>query len=101
MFHEFHAVASGRLDAAVGDDTDQNDLLNAALFELQIEVRIGKTALRPMFLDDNVTVLGAELGIELAAPGSNLERFRRQARLLKHVDVLPIIEIVRMRPVMR
>ena len=71
------------------------------LFELQVEIRIGKTALRPMFLNDNVAGPMAKLGIELPAPGSDLERLSRQARLLKHVDVLPIIEVVRMGPVVR
>src|SRR5260370_12975601 len=54
-----------------------------------------------MFLDDHITLLRAELGIELAAPGSDLERLRRQAGFLEHVDVLPIVEIVRVRTMVR
>jgi hypothetical protein len=36
-----------------------------------------------------------------AAPGSDLERPRRQAGFLEHIDVLPIVEIVRVRTMVR
>src|ERR1700722_7692294 len=90
---ELHAKTPGGFDATVGDQADENDLLNAVLLELEVEIGVGETALRPMLLDDDVTVLGAKLRIELAAPRTDCEGLGWQPRLLKHVDVLPPIEL--------
>jgi len=46
-----------------------------------------------MFLDDHITLLRAELGIELAAPGSGLERLQVLFRKIHPLDVniLPLV----------
>ena len=54
---KLHAKARGRFNAAVCDQSDQNDFLDTVLLQLCVEVGISKTALRPVFLDDHVTWL--------------------------------------------
>ena len=44
---EFHPEASGGLDAGVGDHADQDDLTDAVLLGLKVEVRVREAALRP------------------------------------------------------
>src|SRR5437764_15431602 len=44
---ELHAKASGRLDAGVGDQADENELLEPALFELGVEIGVGEATLPP------------------------------------------------------
>jgi hypothetical protein len=46
-----------------------------------------------MFLDDNVAILRAEFWIKLAAPSANRESLRRNAGLLKHIDVMPTVKV--------
>jgi hypothetical protein len=64
---------------------------------------VRKAALRPMFLDHDIAILGAALGVELATPAADFERPQRLVLLLKHVDVLPVVVVtaVRIRAVMR
>ena len=55
---ELHAVASGGFDAAIGDQADENDLLDTVLLELGVEIGVGETALRPVLFDNDVTPFG-------------------------------------------
>src|ERR1700712_4966603 len=101
MIAELHAKPGRGLNATVRDQSNKDDVLNAMLLELQIEIGIRKAALRPVFLDDHIAFLRTEFSIEFAAPRANFERLGRKACLLEHVDVLPIIEVARMRTMMR
>jgi len=70
---QLHAVASGRLDARVGDETDEDDLLYPVLLKLHVEVGRCEPALRPMLLDDHVAFLRSEFLVELATPCADFE----------------------------
>src|SRR5208337_4815459 len=65
---ELHAEAAGRLDAGVGDHTDQDDATNAVLLELQIEIGVGEAARSPMLVDNDIARLGLEVIVERTAP---------------------------------
>jgi hypothetical protein len=41
---EFGAEPDGRLDAGVSDESDHDELVDAVLLELQIQVCVGETA---------------------------------------------------------
>src|ERR1700722_7628118 len=75
---ELHAKTPGGFDATVGDQADENGLLNTVLLELAVEIGIGETALRPMLLDDDVPLLRAKLRVDLTAPRTVCEGLRRQ-----------------------
>ena len=44
---QLHAEAAGRLNAGVGDQTDQDDAADAVLPQLQIEIGVGEAARSP------------------------------------------------------
>jgi hypothetical protein len=46
MITQLHPVAPGGLDTAVGDQPDQDDLLDAMLLELGVEIGVGKARFR-------------------------------------------------------
>jgi hypothetical protein len=71
------------------------------LLELGVEIGVGEAALRPVLMDDDITLLWAELRIELAAPCAAFERLRGNTRLLERRHVSPAVEVVRVGPVMR
>ena len=50
-------------------------ILDPALLELHVEIGVCKAALRPMFLDHDIALLGAELGVELATPAADRHRW--------------------------
>ena len=55
MITQLHPVAAGGLDTAAGDQPDQDDLLDAMLLELGVEIGVGEAALRPVLVDDDIT----------------------------------------------
>jgi hypothetical protein len=50
----------------VSNQTDDDELMDAVLLELQILISFGKAAGAPMLLEDNFAWLGRKLGTELA-----------------------------------
>ena len=68
MIAELRAAAGGRLDAGVRHHSRHDDLFDAALLQLEVEVGIGKSVLAPMLLDHNVARLRYEFGMPFAAP---------------------------------
>jgi hypothetical protein len=79
---EFSATAGGGLDAGIGQHSYHDDLFDAALLELEIEVGTGKSILAPMLLDHNVARLGYEFRMPLAAP----EYYERCTQILHDLD---------------
>jgi hypothetical protein len=65
---EFCAVAGRRLDASIREHSYHDDLFDAALLELEVEVGIAKSVMAPMLLDYNIAWLGYELEMPVAAP---------------------------------
>jgi hypothetical protein len=70
---QLHSEAPRRLNSTVRNETDQHVLLNAVLLKLQVEISVCKAALRPVFLDDDIALLGTELGVEFATPTTRLK----------------------------
>src|SRR5262249_18463952 len=50
------------------DESDDDELMDAVLLELQVQVGIGEATGTPVFLGDNLTWHRRELGTELATP---------------------------------
>ncbi len=98
---ELHAKASGGFDAGIRDKTDKDDLLDPPLFELEVEIGIGEAALAPVFKNDDVAIVGAEFGMELAAPGSGGEELGLVRANLGWVHVLPPVVVTFSPAVMR
>src|ERR1700720_572765 len=68
MVSKLHRIATGRLDTGVGQQADNDDVTDAVLFQLLIEVRIREPALTPVLLDDYVAILRGKIRIPLPAP---------------------------------
>src|SRR5262245_29404124 len=50
------------------DESDDNELVDAVLLELQVQVGVGEATGTPVFLCDNLTWRRHEFGTELATP---------------------------------
>src|SRR5262249_49198213 len=55
------------------DESDDDELMDAVLLELQVQVGVGEAAGTPVFLCDNLTWLRHEFGTELATPRAVFE----------------------------
>ena len=73
MIAQFHREAARGFNARIGQEANDDDLLDAILLELLVEVRVGKTALSPMFLDNDVAGLRHEIWVPFATPGALCE----------------------------
>ena len=65
---EFHAEAAGRFDTRVRNHADQDDVANAVLLELKIEIGIREAARSPMLPDNDIARLGLEVIMNRADP---------------------------------
>src|SRR5438270_8262209 len=65
---ELCAAAAGSFDASVRHHSRRDDLFEAALLELEVEIGIGKSVLTPVLLDHDVARLGHKFGMPSAAP---------------------------------
>ena len=66
-----------------------DELMDAVLLELQIQICVGKATGTPMLCGDNLAWLGRELGADLAAPSAVFEALVHPRCLLNGGDVLP------------
>src|SRR6516225_6493238 len=65
---ELGGIAHSRFDAGMRDESDDDELMNAVLLQLQVQVGVGEATGTPVFLCDNLTWRRHELGTELATP---------------------------------
>src|SRR5215831_3848634 len=65
---ELGGVAHGRFDAGVRDESDDDELMDVVLLELQVQVGVGEATGTPVFLCDNLAWCRGEFGTELATP---------------------------------
>ena len=79
---ELNSKANGRFDAGMGDEADDDELMDAVLLELQIQIGVGEAAGTPMLRRDDLAWLGLELGTDLAAPRAVFEALVRPRCLL-------------------
>src|SRR5262245_62771610 len=66
-----------------------NELMDAVLLELQIQICVGEATRTPMLCGDNLTRLGRELGADLTAPRAVFKALAHPCCLLNGGDVLP------------
>src|SRR5262249_11137700 len=95
------AVAYGRLHTGMRDESDDNELMNAVLLELQIQVSVGKAAGTPVLEGHDVAHLRCELAADLATPGPVLEGLMRPGSFLDGSNVLPGFVVARAVPMMQ
>src|SRR5262245_53680271 len=77
------------------DQADDDQLMDAVLLELQIQVGTGETAGAPMFLRDDLARCRHEFGVELAAPGAVFEGLALPRSPLDGCQVFPRLVIAR------
>src|SRR5262245_35419846 len=77
------------------DEPDDDELVDAVLLELQIEVRVGEAARAPVLRSDDLARPGLEPGADLAAPRAVFEGLAPPCRLLNGSDVLPGLVVAR------
>src|SRR5262245_57599885 len=88
VFYHRHLVAklSGKanrcLHARVCYEPDDDELMNAMLLKLQIQIGVGKATGTPMLRGDNVAWLRLEPGTDLATPGPVCEGLSQSSCLL-------------------
>ena len=83
------AIAYGRLHTRMRDESDDDELMNAVLLELQIQIGVGETTGTPMLLGNDFARLRLELAADLAAPRAVFEGLSQPGCLLNRRNVLP------------
>src|SRR5262245_6489085 len=86
---ELSGKAHSRFDAGMRYLSYDNELMDAVLLELQIQICVGEATGTPMLCGDNLTRLGRELGADLTAPRAVFEALVHPRCLLHGGDVLP------------
>src|SRR5262249_2830091 len=70
-------------------ESDDDELMNAMLFELQIQICVGKATGTPMLEGHDIARLRFEFAADLATPGAVFEGLMHPSRLLRRRNVLP------------
>src|SRR5262249_7987593 len=65
---ELGGIAASGLDAGMRDESDDYELMDAVLLELQVQVGVGEATGTPVFVCDNLTWCRHEFGTKLATP---------------------------------
>src|SRR5215831_6499523 len=71
------------------DESDDDELMDAMLLKLQVQVGVGEAAGTPVFLCDNLTWRRHEFGTELATPCAVFEALVLPRTSLNRRDVPP------------
>src|SRR5690348_16250833 len=90
---EFGGIANGRLNARMRDESDDDELLDAVLLELQIQIGAGETTGAPMLLGDDLARLRCEFAANLSAPGAVFESLVRPSCFLDGRNVFPCLVV--------
>ena len=88
---DLHCVARGRFNASIGKKPDDDHVADAMLLQLLIEVGVGKAALSPMFLNNDVAGRGRKVRIPVAAPLPSGERMTIHDRDLRRIGIIPVL----------
>src|SRR6266542_4962926 len=73
---QLRSIANGRVDAGIRAYADHDQLVNAVLLELQIEIGVGEPAGAPVLLRNDLPRLRRELVAKASSPGSVGEDLR-------------------------
>jgi hypothetical protein len=71
------------------DEPDDDELVDAVLFELQIQICVGKATGTPMLRGDNFARLRLESETDVATPGALFEALSHPRCFLNWRDILP------------
>ena len=85
----------------MGYKTDDNELMDAVLFELQVEVRVREATGAPVLKCHDLTRLRCELAAKLATPRPEFECSTRPRRFLDRRDISLGLVIARTESTMR
>src|SRR5262245_13084272 len=92
---ELGGKANGRFDAGMRYESDDDELMDAVLLELQIQIRVGEATGTPMLCGDDLARLRLELGTDLATPRAVFEALVLPRCLLNGRNVLPGFVVAR------
>ncbi|MNP36594.1 hypothetical protein D3C76_1299960 [compost metagenome] len=98
---QFRGEAAGGLDAGIGQHSDQDHPLHPVLLELVVEVGVGEAAGAPVLLDHHVLLRRLEVRVPFPTPAAHGEHLGAAGAQLVGAGVLPGLEIVGARPVVR
>src|SRR5262249_1808775 len=98
---ELNGKANCRLHARVGYEPDDDELVDAVLLELQVQIRVGEAAGAPMLRGDNLARSGLEPGTDLATPRAVFEALSLPRGFLNGRNVLPGLVVARTVSVMQ
>jgi len=68
MASSYEAIVVTEYFGCTGDEADDDELMDAVLLELQIQIGVGEAAGTPMLRCDDLAWLRLELGTDLASP---------------------------------
>src|SRR5262245_21949497 len=92
---ELSGKANGRFDAGMGYESNDNELMDAMVLELQVQIRVGEATGTPMLRGDDLSRLRLELATDLATPRAVFEGLMRPRCLLNGRNVLPSLIVAR------
>src|SRR5262245_10008613 len=88
-------IADRRLDAGMRDESDHDELVDAVLLELQIQISVGEAAGAPVLQSDDLAWFGREFGTQLATPCAVFEGLSAPRRPLDRGNVFPGLVVAR------
>src|SRR5262249_8669090 len=86
---ELSGKANRRFDAGMCDEPDDDELMDAVLLKLQIQIGVGKATGTPMLRGDNLAWLRLEPGTDLTTPSAVFEALSHPPCLLNGCNILP------------
>ncbi len=92
---ELSGKANGCFDAGMRYQSDDDELMDAVILELHIQICVGEAARTPMLRSDNLAWLRRELGTDLATPRAVFEGLSLPPRLLDRRNLLPGLVVAR------
>src|SRR5215467_5137457 len=92
---ELNGVANGRFDASMRYQPDHDELMDAVLLEVHIQIGVGETAGAPMFLRYDLARRGHEFAAGLADPRAVFEALVPPRCSLYGRNVLPSLVVAR------
>jgi hypothetical protein len=93
MKAQFHGESGSGLDTRVRKQADNDDVGDAMLPELLSEISVSETALSPVLLDDNITLLGCKIRMPISAPLAASERVPFHDSELSWIGMAPALVV--------
>src|ERR1700722_1295007 len=101
MVSKFLRVTRCRLGTGIGEQPHENDVADAVLFQLQIEIGVREPARGPMLFDDDVAVLWGEIRVPVSAPFASRKTMPFHDGKLSRAWMAPGLIVARPPPTVR